>query len=280
MISVIYLFYTPYGLEHFNCFIESYSKFSSNVKHQLVIALKGCNHNDEIVTHCKKIFDDKKIEPQFLFVPNLGFDINAYQYILNQINTTYAICFNTKSIILHENWLDIYQEHCNEKLGIIAATASFQSHLSTVLNEENWFYNFEKKLTENLKKYLLLLKANTVWRFYYKKFPNPHVRTNAFLVNKAIFLSLDIKNPLTSKRKAYVLESGFYSITNQLLQKKLIVGIIDKNGKFFDVKNANLSNTFWKNNQEDLLIEDNQTALYRNASNSEKKELSLLAWGN
>ncbi|MFY8126974.1 MAG: hypothetical protein ACOVMM_01245, partial [Chitinophagaceae bacterium] len=209
-----------------------------------------------------------------------GFDINTYQWVAQQVIEDYLIFFNTNSVLLHPNWCDIYTKHITKSTGAISATASFNSHINTVLQENNFHYNRKLSFKENLASYKMLLKAIFIWPFLYKKFPNPHIRTNAFLINRKVFLTLNIKNPLKSKREAYLAESGRNSITQQLLRKNLKVGVVNNNGDYFDLQEAYKANTFWNNQQENLLVADNQTELYKNANETQKKQLSLLAWGN
>ena len=50
-------------------------------------------------------------------------------------------------------------------------------------------------------------------------------------------------------------------------------------GKGYDISHWKESRTFWIAEQENLLISDNQTALYHNADSSYRKILSNNAWG-
>lgn len=279
-LSLIYLFYTPYGFSKLKTFIKSYVQHSTSINHKLIIVFKGCLESDEIVQASKKYLGDKNINVIFCFSPSFGFDINTYQWVAQQVIEDYLIFFNTNSVLLHPNWCDFYTKHITKNTGAISATASFNSHINTILQQNSFKYNIKLSFKENLASYKMLLKAILIWPFLYKKFPNPHIRTNAFLINRKVFLTLNIKNPLKSKREAYLAESGRNSITQQLLKKNLTVGVVNNNGDFFDLQEANKANTFWNNQQENLLVADNQTELYKNANETQKKQLSLLAWGN
>ncbi len=78
---------------------------------------------------------------------------------------------------------------------------------------------------------------------------------------------------------AYQLESGYNSITRQIIKKGYEVLIVDKNGEAYKITEWNKANIFWKENQEDLLIGDKQTEYYKSANSATKNKLSQLAWG-
>ena len=55
--------------------------------------------------------------------------------------------------------------------------------------------------------------------------------------------------------------------------------IIDKHGDIFEPNDWVKAKTFWICNQENLLIQDNQTQKYQNGSEDLKKQLTYWAWG-
>jgi hypothetical protein len=56
--------------------------------------------------------------------------------------------------------------------------------------------------------------------------------------------------------------------------------VVGRDGKAYKKEDWNKSNTFWQDNQENLLISDNQTNKYSRAYSKERMALSLLAWGD
>ena len=115
--------------------------------------------------------------------------------------------------------------------------------------------------------------------FLFKSFPNPHLRTNAFMIRRDVFLAVRYK-PLTSKFRAYQCESGRNSVTNQVIKQGYDVYVVDRNGQVYESRKWPESRTFWIDKQENLLVEDNQTQLYHNATPDDKKKLTRLAWGD
>ena len=115
--------------------------------------------------------------------------------------------------------------------------------------------------------------------FLFKPFPNPHLRTTGFMINRKLFLSIKHK-PLNTKFNAYLFESGRNGFTNQLIQKGFTPLLIDKNGNTFTLNNMHTSKTFWLKKQQDLMVADNQTEIYENATVELQLKMSKKAWGN
>jgi len=78
---------------------------------------------------------------------------------------------------------------------------------------------------------------------------------------------------------AYRLESGYNNITAQIKRKGLEAIVVDKHGNAYKEDEWISSNVFWKGEQENLLVSDNQTMKYALANEETKRYFSLLAWG-
>jgi hypothetical protein len=125
-------------------------------------------------------------------------------------------------------------------------------------------------------KYFLKLFFRFKNRF--ANFPSPHIRTNAFFTSKKIFISLT-GDPISNKMEAYYFENGKDSLTAQVQKAGYDCIMIDKKGKPYSISEWPDSNIFWNKAQEDLLISDNQTRKYEDASLKEKILLTRIAWG-
>ena len=135
-----------------------------------------------------------------------------------------------------------------------------------------------KSIIDHYKKYKLLIKAMIYWRLKFPDFPNPHIRTNAFMINRKLMLRIKYKR-LKNKFMAYIMESGRNSITKQVLSMGFDVVVIDRWGGNYNIEQWPDSKTFWIDDQQNLLISDNQTRLYEKAEEEEKSKLAYLAWG-
>jgi hypothetical protein len=109
-------------------------------------------------------------------------------------------------------------------------------------------------------------------------FPAHHLRTNAFVLERATFTSLRMGR-ITRKMDAYSLESGRNNITRQIQRRGLRALVVARDGGLYDREQWHRSRTLWLSDQEGLLVADNQTRLYANAPPERRRLLSALAWG-
>lgn len=276
-ISVVHLIWLPYGIEYFKGFIESYLTFSSGHKHQLILLFNGIVDQEEATEHHKYINDAGIIYQSYFY--KKGFDLEVYRWIAAQTPSEYILFLNSYSRFRSNDWLLKYiRASKNEDVGLIGATGSWQSYYSTVFTKNSWQWTKSSTIKENIKKYKLMLKALFLWHIYFKPFPNPHIRTNAFFIRTNTFLNIRYQNPIT-KLDAYRIESGRKSITKQVLSMGLKVFLVDKYGNIFEPTLWSNAKLFWNANQANLLISDNQTELYANSDVKTKKLLEKLAWG-
>jgi hypothetical protein len=277
-VSVVYLIWIPYGVELFRNFATSYKKFNPGLNHRLILLFNGVNTLEDINPFNEvAIFFGLNYES---FCKQNGQDLEAYFWLAKQLNSSYFLFLNSFSLILDNNWLLKLMKNMDDpKVGIVSPSGSYQSYYNTVFFYNSWKWDNIRSLKENFLKYKLLLKAFVYWRFLFPAFPNPHIRTNAFLIRGELFLNLR-RNKLKNKFMTYRLESGFSSITRQLIKKGFQALVVDKNGKAYQIHEWNRPNIFWKGNQEDLLIADKQSEEYRLAPPTIKSKLKELAWGN
>ena len=276
-IAVVYLSWLPAGINHFTIFIQSYINHSASLQHDLLILFNGVKDKNELIPYYN-LLSVNEISFQEFSLPG-GQDIKAYQWIANKIHHKHILFLNTYAEILKDNWL-LHFDNAMKKsnAGIVGATGSWQSHYTTVFKKFPLQWEFSKPARYNYRKYKLFLKAFFYWQFLFKSFPSPHIRTSSFYINRETFLKCKTKD-IKTKFDAYLFENGRKSLSNKLLKKGLTLIVIDKYGATFSGKEWKESNTFWINNQENLLIADNQTKLYEQSSNEEKSKLSNLAWG-
>ena len=77
-----------------------------------------------------------------------------------------------------------------------------------------------------------------------------------------------------------MLESGKYGITKQIEKMGLRPMVVGKDGKGYEKSEWDISNTFWRGAQENLLISDNQTRKYDKEGSDRKQKCEFFAWGN
>ena len=278
-VSVVYLCWLPYGISHFRQFMNSYRDNDAGHVHELIILFNGTDlPHTPSTTEYEKILHENDLPNYSVKYFSSGQDIDIYFQTSNLISTKFVLFMNTYSRMLSPGWLAIYLNHFSPHVGLISASASCQSYYSSVFQKHPFIWEGEKGMGYNFRKYKLFLKALFYWRWLFHSFPNAHVRTNAFMVRREEFLQMKIDR-IDTKFKAYLFENGRKSLTNYYLRKGMKVLVVGKNGKSYKSSEWKDSNTFWVNDQENLLVSDNQTELYQLGTESQRKSMTKLAWG-
>jgi hypothetical protein len=110
-------------------------------------------------------------------------------------------------------------------------------------------------------------------------FPNPHVRSNGFMVRRDRFLALD-ERQFQSKADANLFESGRNSITAQFRRAGLAAIVVGGDGAAYPVEDWPSSRTFRLDRQDNLLIADNHTRAFNGMSDAAKAAHVLMTWGD
>jgi hypothetical protein len=276
-VTVVYLIWIPYGIELFKAFLNSYKKYPAGAEHALMLMFNGVE-DDMSMTEYHNYIQQENIPYEWNKMKE-GQDLQAYFYAAKMCRTNYILFMNSYSEIKTGNWLLNYLAVADkfEKV-IISSTASCQSHYSNVFINHKIGWEPGKDLNYHYRKYKLFIKAIFYWRILFKPFPNPHLRTNALMINREDYLAV-YPGKIVSKFQAYLFESGRRGLTSQFLKKGYQVLVVDKNGTIYKSDKWSISKTFWNYEQENLMVSDNQTRLYDNSSSEQKKKLTRLAWG-
>jgi len=106
----------------------------------------------------------------------------------------------------------------------------------------------------------LLTRPGMVFSEYasFPQFPNPHVRTNGFLIERRRMLGFDPQD-IREKLDACAFESGPNGLTTQLRRAGLSAIVVGRDGGGWDVDEWPRSRTFRLQDQANLLISDNQS---------------------
>jgi len=269
-IGVIYLYRFDDDIYSMRSFLDSYKKNPAGYFHELCIILKG-KFQDKKLKEIDQILAD--IEHRLIRISDKGRDISAYRNLSNLLKYEILFFLNSHSIILNKNWLlSVAQPFDDLKVGLVGTSASFASHLT--MAKESLSQN---KLSLRWFKLLMYLP---ILNFLFKRFPNPHIRTNGFAIRRNLFKTLKYsKYFLRCRLGSYAAESGKSSITNQILKKGYRVFLVGENVEEATVESWGLHDIFWTNQQEKLIILDNQSKLYQYSSLEGQNELMRKAWG-
>jgi hypothetical protein len=223
------------------------------------------------------------------------------------------LCFlNSYSEILVPDWLTKLNEALDQpRVGLVGATGSWASTRSWVLHAyflptayrgvmpprsvareqflaielerdggfvENEDDHPTRSLGESLRAKWRTLPDIPRQLFGYEGFPAPHVRTNAFMLDRAVLHRLRTRS-IRTKMDAYDVENGRRSLTRQVQRMGLRTLLVDRDGTAYDERQWPAARTFWQGDQEGLLIADNQTRSYARGGEDRRRLLSAFAWG-
>ena len=286
-LCVVHLVRAHNGIEPFRRFLESYRANPSGIEHDLLIVFKGFAQPQGTAMY-RELLAPFRYET--LDVSDEGFDITAYFTVTKRYSKQYRyFCFlNSYCVILDAGWLSKMYQHISQKgVGMVGATGSYQS---LVVGHDQWKLWVEVSIPKSkyprLRRFwigrldwtLLYWLKRWVFKFNFSQFPNYHIRSNAFMVREEIIKKVTCQK-MANKIDAYKCESGRRSITNQVMKLGKTVLVIGKDGKAYKKEDWWKSNTFWRENQENLLISDNQTRAYADSELAQKIVFSYNAWG-
>jgi hypothetical protein len=257
------------------------------------------------------------VEHRLLRTPEPVLDLAAYAHAANHLEHRRLCFLNSYSEILVPQWLVRLDRALDEPgAGLVGATGSWASLHSAVLNafllpnpyrrvvparriarEQMLEIELEleasrtpesaagppakpppRTLSRSVVSTLRSLRPMPEQLLRFGPFPAYHVRTNAFMLERATFARLRLR-PLVRKMDAYLLESGRASFTSQVQSMGLRTLVVARDGRFYDHLDWHHGETFWQGRQRGLLVADNQTRSYANGSYDRRRLLSAFAWG-
>lgn len=278
----------------FERFLASYERVDAGLEHDLVLLFKGFGAASERAPYEERAAAHA---PLRVDVPDDGTDLTAYLAAAAQLRHERVCFLNSFSEIVAPGWLRLLDAALAQAgAGAAGATGSWGSQLSYELFQlgapgayarafrsrrearEVMFELAGMPLAGALRSWLytLLMAARRLRTM--GRFPAPHLRTNAFLVDRELLCSLET-GAAASKLDAYALESGRRSITAQLRARGLEPLVVDRTGAARGPRDWAGADVYAQADQQDLLVADNQTRLYATATTRQREVLSALTWG-
>ena len=267
-------------------FLKSYRQFDAGVAHDLIVIFKGFPKERSSRDACLELLQG--IPHRVLEVRDEGFDIQPYCDAARTFDYPYFCFLNSFSVIFSEGWLEkLYHAILQDNVGLAGASGSYQSFcpspLASYLEQSR-----QVAIRSPVKRAIMALPfayhlnyLRGVLRYEsgFKRFPNYHIRTNAFIVSREVILQ---SAPLRIRTKldAYKFESGKRGLTMRVLESGHRALIVCADGQTFDKEEWHLSDTFWQAGQQRLMVADNQTRQYAEGTPEIRAMLSRYAWGN
>jgi len=248
MLCLVFLAWTPLGVEPVERFIDSYRQHPAGTEHRLVLALAGPGSDR---TRWQRAF--AAVEHEELEAGG-SIDLDRYREVIERVAAERYCFVNTESVVIDDGWLGhLERALLAPGVGIVATTGSFES--------------------PNAMRPGPLRKS----RPNYDPFPNPHLRTNGFALGRELARTLDWPTGL-SKLEAVALEAGSRSLTRQAQERGLATLVVGRDGVAYPPERWRESATFRSGGQANLLLADKRTRHYQEAGPLTRRGLTWLAW--
>jgi hypothetical protein len=229
----------------FQRFLKSYRCNPSGLSHSLYVIFKGFKNAADL-DRATALFNSVRHDQVFMGDENL--DIGAYLEWANIAKEDLVCVLNTATEILAQDWLlKLALNLSQPNVGLVGATASYES-----LNE---------------------------WHRAFPGFPNIHIRSTGFLIDRNLFLDITKGMKIISKEDAFHFESGPKSLTQLVFARGSEVLLVGRNGRGYPPEFWAASDTFRLLRQKNLLIADNQTRNFSELSWLGKREFVTRTWG-
>lgn len=288
------------GLEAFEGFVQSYRRHPGGAPHELAVVLKGFAGESDAEPY-RQVGADAC--DRWLHVPDEGFDLGAYRHAALALPHRTLVFVNSFSVITTDRWLEIMGAIARRSgVGAVGASGSWASPASLTryalgLGGPYGRVFADRKAVDRAVQSLsssttsskpgaldpirnALFSAHTLMKYAaaYPSFPTPHLRTNSFMIDREIWLRACTRTP-NDKQAAYRLEGGRSGMTARLEAMGLRVLVAGRDGRAYESSEWPASRTFWQGDQENLLVEDNQTRDYQLGERELRRVLSGYAWG-
>jgi hypothetical protein len=274
-ICVAHLVRRSNEISAFKAFLDSYKRCPAGVPHELLLIFKGFSRPADFGA-----FDELLacIPHQRATVTDSGFDVGPYLKVAREHRYRYFAFLNSFSRILVPGWLEhMYREIRRPGAGLVGATGSHQSIAS-----DFHLFRWETRRSSPAYKRLLgpwlrYVRYLVTIRGRFPPYPNYHVRTNAFMIEREVMVNLRCA-PIVRKWDAYRFESGSTSLTCQVTAAGLSAAVVGTDGRAYPPQEWAGARTFWISDQENLLASDNQTRAYAEGGAPMRERLAFHAW--
>ena len=267
-------------------FFESYRRHPAGRPHDLVVLVKGWTGEPGLADVRRWA---GQLSAMVIDLPDDGLDWGAYFRAAERLNQSWLCFLNTHSRLRRDGWLDALRRAAEAPgIGAAGATGSWGTlapNPSAMAGDLADLQAAEPgRAAARLKDPRHLLRTALGYAsamLHFPTFPNPHLRSNGFLVRRDRFATFagSRRHPC-DKDEAHRLESGRRNLTLFLQARGLASVVVAADGRPFAAADWPASGTFRVPAQPGLLIADNQTEAYLAADRRGKRLMERAAWGN
>lgn len=270
------------GWEPFDRFLRSLEEYDAGVDYELVVVLKGFPGDVAPPEYQQRL---ARHGNRSMALGDEGWDIGAYWSAAHAFSYDTFCFLNSFSVIRDKGWLRKLLSHQTADVGVVGASGSWESHRSSVGRMlPAALLPWGRSQGSGKSRRLSLRDRGWVIREYARAavaipaFPNPHIRTNAFVMRRDLMLDLRTPNVM-SKWEALCFESGRSSLTRQVWGRGLACLVVGRDGRAYEAEAWPQSHTFRSGDQANLLVADNRTRDWEAASGPTRLALTTAAWG-
>lgn len=270
---VAYLVRINEGLAPVQRFLDAYSAHDPGLPHRLLVLRRGFRTEGWWIPFASA-FDGHGLHYETIDVADTGYDLGAYCEAVGASSDDYICFLNTFSEVLCDGWLAHLRRFAHQPgVGLVGATGSYESAYSASLSAYH-VARARRRVPGAIRGWLRTQRLHRE----YEAFPNPHVRTNGFMLRRPVALALRW-GPYRTKNDALRGESGRFGLARQAQALGLRNLIVGRDGISYEAGDWPLSCTFRCRDQSNLMIADNRTRQYDASPPEERSRLGQLAWG-
>ncbi len=298
---VVHLVWAPLGPEALTRFAESYRRHVAGVEHRLLILLNGFRADQDLAPWRRAL---KHLQHEELRIADPVLDLAAYRQAVELVPAARYCFLNSYSVVRADGWLELMTSIASRPgVGAVGASGSWGSQFSHTrynlglggpyrpvfadrgaTNRVFAGMSLDDTPTASLLSSRLRLAFAAARELIahsvaFPAFPSPHLRSNCLMIDRDVWMRVCRQAP-SDKFGAYRLESGRRGITPRLKAMGLRALVVGRDGRSYETSEWPASRTFWQGNQENLLVEDNQTRVYQYGDPEVRAVLSGYAWGS
>jgi hypothetical protein len=228
------------------------------------------------------------VAAEIVELSDIGLDWGAYMQLAPKLDEEWLCWLNTYTQLQTADWLDALRSAADqESVGMAGATGSWGSRIPSIRDIPSNVADYYaargalRAVAYAAYSYLVYLPRQSVQRLStYPPFPNPHLRSNAFLMRRQLFLDFAAQAPFpANKPDTHALESGRRSLTRYIQSRGLTPVVVGRDRRSYAIEQWFDSGTFRTPGQPNLLIGDNQTRAYDTANSGYRRLLERSTWG-
>ena len=216
------------GLDAARDFFASYQAYPAGLEHELVVAAKAWSNADR----CELGALAARCGATIIDLPDDGYDWAAYGRAAQRLPHEKLCFLNTHSRIQAGDWLakmsagldmrGVAAAGATGSWGTIAPTLQFVAPSVIDIGRNRGWLRGAYSATHGYALYPLR-RMITALRF--PQFPNPHLRSNAFIIARSLFQEFMARSDVPrSKHDAFALESGRHGLSRFFNAKGIATG--------------------------------------------------------